>query len=76
MGGRAKAKLDELISWYEKNRPGERLPLRTGITREECERFCTNLTGELYYRGHRIIPLGEASSAPPRIRPPAQPAAR
>jgi uncharacterized Fe-S cluster protein YjdI len=67
---RTRRHVDALVEWYAKNRPGQKIDLRVNLARCTCEKFCTQLNHELFYRGHRVIPLnatvhcGQNSAAP------------
>jgi hypothetical protein len=52
----ARDELDDLINWY-RSRGRDRPAVHVNLARCTCERFCTQLNLNLYYRGHRIIPL-------------------
>jgi hypothetical protein len=52
-----RAKLDQLIDWFEQNKPQYRDPIRVGVRRKTAMRFAKprERGGPLYYRNHEIV---------------------
>jgi hypothetical protein len=52
-----RARLDQLIDWYEQMHPGRRHTIQVHLARCTAEKFCTKYDDGLEYRGHTIVPI-------------------
>jgi hypothetical protein len=56
-------RLDKLVGWYERNRPGQSFVLSVPVTWCTCVRWCGNR--RLEYHGHTLKPLRETAHCSP-----------